>query len=111
MTIPNWYGFILLFLAAYRVFRLIAEDDILERPRRWFLNLPREWEKGDRVPEGFRDKWSLFITCPACAGFWITVAWWAAYQITNKWTLVFAVPFAANAVLIFLRRNLDPAEE
>ena len=31
--IPTWYGTILLSLAAYRVWRVLAEDTILDRPR------------------------------------------------------------------------------
>lgn len=112
MSIPDWWGFTLLALAAYRTWRLVAEDDILDRPRRWVLRLGRDWEKdGDPVPDGYRVKWGLFLTCPWCAGFWVTVLWWAAWQVTERWTLIIAVPFAASAVVGFLRVNLDPPEE
>ena len=73
---------VLLALAAWRVFQLIAVDDILDRPRRYVT---------DRLSE----KWDLFIECPYCAGFWIALAWWAAWQIDRSGTLVAAMPFGA----------------
>lgn len=99
-------------LAAYRTWRLIAEDDILNRPRRWLLRLGSEWEKeGDRVPEGFRQKWATFLTCVWCMGAWCSLAWWAVWQIEEHGTLVVATPFAISAGVGFLRRSLDPPDE
>jgi hypothetical protein len=97
--LPDVWEAALLTLAAYRWFRLSAEDDLLNRPRAWLLKRIRS------------DKLELFIQCPACAGFWIVLCWYAAWQIEQRWTLLVAVPFAANAVMIFLRRNLDPPAE
>lgn len=107
MTLPNWYGLILLSLAAFRVYRLLAEDTILDRPRRWLVRLPYDWKEGRKLPEGYREKWAIFITCPWCAGFWISLAWWGVYQITPRWTLIFAVPWAISALLALAAKNLD----
>lgn len=108
---PDWWQFVLLTLAAFRVYRLIAEDKILDRPRRWVLRLGSDWQKeGDPVPDKYRAKWGATITCPWCAGFWITVAWWVAWLITPDWTTWAAVPFAANAVMALIATNLDGAE-
>lgn len=98
--IPGWYAFILLALAAWRTFQLIADDDILDRPRRWVLRLGNDWVKdGDPVPEAYRAKWAAFITCPYCAGFWIAVAWYVAYLVSD-WTLYAAVPLALSAGVV-----------
>ena len=39
MSVPGWYELLLLSLAAWRVFHLLAEDDILDRPRRYVTRL------------------------------------------------------------------------
>lgn len=49
--------FILMALAAYRLFRLVALDTITEPARKRFK------------PDG---KMGLFISCPWCAGAWIS---------------------------------------
>lgn len=110
VNIPDWWGFLLLAAAAWRTFQLIARDDILDRPRRWVLRLG-DWRKeGDKIPEGYREKLGLFIECPYCAGFWIVVAWWAAWQIEDRWTLIVAVPFALSAALISLDKVAKSAD-
>lgn len=101
MSIPAWYELALLALAAWRTFQLISDDDILDRPRRYLLRLGEEWEKdGDPVPDNYRFKVGEFITCPYCAGFWISIVWWGAWQIWPHATLVVAAPFVINAALI-----------
>lgn len=94
MKVPDWWGFLLLALAAFRIFRLVAEDTILDRPRE---RLIRWMPKGEE-----------FVTCPHCAGFWITVGWWACWQAWPHWTVVAAVPLALSAVVGLVAVNLDP---
>lgn len=66
--IPEPWEFVLLVLAAFRVWKLIADDRILDRPRDWILDrIVRK--RGE--PKGFY--WSDFLTCPWCAGFWISI--------------------------------------
>jgi Protein of unknown function (DUF1360) len=43
--------------------------------------------------------WTDFLTCPFCAGFWISLAWWGAWQLSPHWTLVVSVPLAVSAVV------------
>lgn len=101
MDIPNWYELVFLALAAWRTFQLVSDDDILDRPRRWLLRLDPAWEKdGDPVGDDYRFEWGSFITCVYCCGFWISVAWWGAWQIEPHWTLVAAAPFVINAGVI-----------
>ena len=86
MRVPDWWSALLLGGAAFRVYRLLAKDVILDGPRAWVLRLPRNWEEGDKIPEGFREKWSTFMVCPWCLGFWICVGWWVAWQIWSHGT-------------------------
>lgn len=94
MSVPDWYALILLALAAWRVFQLICCDEILDRPRRY-------------VTGRLSERWELFIECPYCAGFWIAVIWWAAWQIESKWTLIVAVPWALSAGVIAASKVLS----
>ena len=95
MNVPDWWEALLLALAAWRIFQLIAEDTILDRPRRY-------------VTARLDAKWELFIECPYCAGFWIAVAWWAAWQIEPEWTLIVAVPWALSAGVVAAAKVLSP---
>ena len=95
MSVPDWWEALLLALAAWRIFQLIAEDTILDGPRRY-------------VTAQLDAKWELFIECPYCAGFWIAVAWWAAWQIEPHWTLIVAVPWALSAGVVAAAKVLSP---
>ena len=91
---PNWFEFLLLGLAAWSTFHIVAFDDIADRPRRWLLRLGKDWKKeGDPFPEAYRLKWAQFITCPYCAGMWIWLSW------LILWWIVPAVATAAAAVV------------
>lgn len=94
MSVPDWWEAVLLALAAWRTFQLLAEDDILETPRRY-------------VTARLSDYWQDFLTCPYCAGFWIAVAWWAAWQIEGEWTLIVAVPWALSAGVVAAAKVLS----
>jgi len=117
-VIPGTWQFILLALAAYRLWRLLAEDDILERPRRKLLRLSREWADGDSIPKGYRNELALFLTCPWCAGAWVSLATYIAWIATlGEWpdsaSEVFVglgVWFALSASVGLIRTNLDPPE-
>lgn len=94
MSVPEPWEAILLALAAWRTFQLLAEDDILETPRRYVTSRISEY-------------WEDFITCPYCAGFWIAVAWWASWQVWESWTLIVAVPWALSAGVIAAAKVLS----
>jgi hypothetical protein len=80
--IPEPYIFILLVLVAYRAWHLIAEDTVLERPRRWLVRLPKTWNEGDALPRGYRNELALFINCPWCAGAWVSLVTYVVYLAT-----------------------------
>lgn len=58
-------------IVAFRIYRLIAKDTILDTPRSWLVRLPKDWEEGKPIPRGYRAKLAEFLTCPWCMGFWI----------------------------------------
>src|SRR5262245_7684826 len=96
MKLPDWWQFTLLFLATYRIFRLIGDDEILNIPRRWFLRLGNWREEGDVVPPEYRKEWGKFLTCPYCLGFWVALTWWGGFQFSPKWACIAATPWAIN---------------
>lgn len=95
MNVPNWWESFLLFAAAYRVWRLLAVDTILDPVR-------------DRLFPNHDSYWSIFLSCPWCAGFWVTLAWWAAWLLEPHYTVVVAVPWALSLLVGLTARNLDP---
>jgi Protein of unknown function (DUF1360) len=111
--VPDWWAALLLAAAAFRVWRLLAYDSILDRPRAWVVG---SHVTGDRylatsgreeIREVKRPKFAEFVQCPWCFGFWIALAWWAAWLAAPHWTLVAAAPFALSAAVGLLAR-LDP---
>ncbi len=99
-VIPNWYALALLALAAYRLWRLLALDTILDRWRNLLI--------GSGHADDVRARWYEFVTCPYCAGAWITVGWWLAWVAWPHWTLVVAVPCALSALVGLIGSRLDP---
>lgn len=98
MNVPSWYELLLLALAAFRTWRLIARDTILDRPREWILAQPaRRW----------RDHLETWLECMWCQGFWQSLAWWGAWQVWPRATLVAAAPWAISALLALAAKNLD----
>jgi hypothetical protein len=80
---PSWYALLLLALGAYRTWKLLAEDTVLDGPRKHVLQY---------LPE-------MFVTCPWCLGFWISAAWWGAWQAWPHGTLVAASLMALSALV------------
>jgi uncharacterized protein DUF1360 len=103
-VIPEPWAFALLALAAFRVWKLIGDDAILDRPRDAAIDRLREWSP-DRST-----KIEYFITCPWCAGFWITLLWWCAWLAWPHGALVAATLFALSAVVGFLGVIIDALE-
>lgn len=98
--IPGPWEFVLLTLAVFRLWRLVAEDSVLDRPRAWLLGVPG-WLPvgGETPPAGYREKLALWLTCPWCAGFWLSVAAWAGWVAEPRWTLILAVPWALSGAV------------
>jgi hypothetical protein len=123
-VIPEPYQFVLLALIAYRLWRLIAEDDVLEGPRRRLVRLPRNWRgaSGDRpadsIPSAYRETLALWLTCPWCAGAWVCLVVYGFWMATvGEWpdtagdvTVAAGIWFALSALVGFQRAKLDPPE-
>jgi hypothetical protein len=107
MRHPDWFALLLLALAAYRLFRLIGEDTILDRPRAWLLRIPVDYKDGDPIPDAYREHLGLFLQCPWCAGFWITLGWWAAWWEWPHASLFAAAPLALSTIVGLTAKNLD----
>jgi uncharacterized protein DUF1360 len=105
-----WEG-VLLALAAFRIWRLIAADTIFDGPRKWIIGLGYRWADGDPIPKKYREHWGIFMECPWCLGFWISVVVWAAWLAVDDWAVGLAVPWALSAVVGLVRENLDPPDE
>jgi len=105
LSIPSAYALVLLSLASFRTWRLLSEDDILDRPRRYVTRLGDKWtEDGDPIPKDYREGLGKFISCPWCLGAWVVVGWWVAWQIWPFGVEVASVPFAISALVPFVNR-------
>lgn len=112
MNTPSLYHFLLLGLAAWSVFHLLAHDDILDAPRRRVLRLGKDWQQeGDPVPEDYRLKWALFLTCPYCAGFWIWIGWVIFWWVAPGAALPAAVLMGGRALVVGGQKLLGKAED
>jgi hypothetical protein len=108
MNVPNWWETTLLALAAFRTWKLLAEDDILDRPRRYVTRLGPKWKKeGDPIPKAYRAKLAEFLSCPYCFGAWIGLVWWGLWEAWPHGVLVAAVPFAISAVIVLVAKAAD----
>ena len=94
--IPSPWEWALLALAAFRVWRFLSQDEIIEPIQRRIL---------ERWPS---EKFADFMDCPWCLGFWIALAWVAAFWIWPHGTVVAAVPFALSAAVGVFAAHLDP---
>jgi hypothetical protein len=105
MKTPDWWTSLLLFAAAFRIYRLLAKDTILDMARSKLIGLGK-WGPGMPIPDGYRERWAEFIVCPWCLGFWICLGWWGAwYQWPTTITAV-SVPLALSAA-VGLAAKLD----
>lgn len=99
---PDWWQALLLALACYRLFRLLAEDVILDRPRHMLVRLPKGWQEGDQLPSNYRYGVARFVTCPACLGFHIS---WVVWLVWERWpheTLIACAPLALSAFVLLV---------
>lgn len=123
LPVPGWLALVLLSLAAFRVYRLVARDTITE-PVREAVTYPDDAtvelgekpsevtiHKGgvvvlgpDEQPKTWRVYLSTLIRCPWCAGFYVSVAWWAAWWAWPRPTLFLAAPWAISAVVAMLAK-------
>lgn len=101
MILPGPFEFMLGALAAWRIYKLIADDEILDRPRDWLE------EHGGRYVE-------TLLACPYCLGWWVSLAGSVGYYLAIDAPLdgptVFAVllvAFALSAAVVWIEILLD----
>ena len=118
MSVPAWYSLILLGVATWRTFQLIAFDTILNGFRNWLLRLDPEWnpqakagQPGYEIGKTYRLDLAIWLTCPYCAGFWIGVVWLGAWEITQKWTELVAALFVLGTFSIAGHKLLAKDED
>lgn len=90
MRYPDWIELAYLTLATFRLWKLLADDAILDGPRDWLLI---------RVPEKIEELWE----CPWCLGFWIGGLLWAAWWWWPTATLAAVTPFVISALVGIVR--------
>lgn len=111
MDVPSPWIALILVMGCYRIWRLLAEDTVLDVPRKWLVRLPRKWEEGDPLPEEYRLKLAIFLSCPWCFGWWIVLSVWGLWLLSHHWTAVFMTPWAISAGVGITRHKLDPPDE
>lgn len=108
MSVPDWYELLLLSVAAWRSWHLLAHDDIFDRPRRHVTRLGSEWTKdGDPTPKDYRLGLASWIECCYCSGAWMAIAWWVAWLIFPTEVMYATVPFALSTGVVALSAVLS----
>jgi len=90
--VPSPFEALLLGLAAWRTWHLIAKDDLTEPLRDRFL-------KNEAVLD--------FVECPFCLGAWIAGAWVVAFAIWSEGVVWAALVMAAATVPVLINRWLS----
>lgn len=96
---------VVLALAAYRAWRIVALDDITKSWRGRILGYDDTGHK-NRWPAN-RKTLGNFIKCPFCLGFWIALAAWLCFRAWPHDTLLVAWPLALSALAGLVAKNLD----
>jgi hypothetical protein len=89
---PDPFEALLLALAAWRVWHLIANDDLTEPLRDRYV-------KNEAVLD--------FIECPYCLGAWLAGAWVVAFAIWPQGVIWAALVFAVASVPVIVNHMLS----
>lgn len=89
--------FVLGSLAAWRIWKLLAADDVLD-----YFRL-----RNRVAPEGSGRR--EFLECPYCAGFWVSLLGTAGYYLIEGFDLfgLLVTAFAMSAVVVWIEVLLD----
>jgi hypothetical protein len=101
VIVPPLWSFALGALVAWRVWKLLAVDDILDY-----------WNVRDRLfpPDTGRRE---FLECQYCAGFWVSALGTLGYYLVTDvplrdgWFGLLVTAFAMSAVVVFIEIVLD----
>jgi hypothetical protein len=101
VVVPPLWSFALGALAAWRIWKLLAHDDVLDY-----------WDARDRAaPPGSQRR--EFLECPYCAGFWVSAAGTLGYYLVTDvplrdgWFGLLVTAFAMSAIVVFIEIVLD----
>ena len=86
MIVPPLWAFAIGTLAAWRVWYLLAEDEILVRPRDWIEDRSKFAEK--------------LLACPYCSGFWVSFLGTLGYYLVGPGVDVYGLLVTAFAMAI-----------
>ncbi len=97
---------LLLALAAFRTYRLIAHDDLspLVTARNWAVGAQFH---GARKPTFARPVLADWLVCAWCSGAWYSVVWYGAWLLWPHGVLYGAAPMALSA-LVGITQSLLP---
>lgn len=101
MRVPDWWGFVLLGLASFRIWRILAVDTVTE-PVRDLVFRQAEYDAGNEA--GYRFKLDEFVSCPWCFGWWVVLTWWGVWQLWGHAIYVLSVPLAISTAVGYLAR-------
>lgn len=104
--IPGPWQFVLLALASWRLWRLLAQDDLLPLLSLRNRVVGAVWSPAAGVWLFDRPVLAHFLQCAFCSGWWIALGWWGAWSAEPHWALVVAVPFALSAVVGLVAHRL-----
>lgn len=94
--IPSPLVLVVLALAAFRTYRLLAFDIVL-RPLR---DLAVGAHYPPRKPPFFDRAWlANWLVCEWCSGFWWSLGWYAAWLAWPSGSIYAAVPMAVSATV------------
>lgn len=65
-------------------------------------------EVSDVRPAYSRPTLAHLVHCPFCLGWWVSLATYAAWNVSAGWTLWLIAPFALSGAVGLVARNLDP---
>lgn len=110
--IPSPWIALVLALAAYRLTRLVGWDDF---PLAEKLRDKATGKRQSRGPHVHGDHYTYkremvqkLVTCPFCAGFWISTVVYVCWLEVPTETLYVLAPFALGAAVGLIAKNLDP---
>jgi hypothetical protein len=113
-VIPHPYVGLVLALGVFRIVRLIGWDTFplaLKLRRRatgeTIYRNATEKRDGDIIRYD-RPTLEHFLTCPWCVGFYACVVAYVAWRFEPFWTVTVLAPFALNAVVGLVAKQLDP---
>jgi len=97
VEVPSAWVFLLGSLAAWRVWKLLSTDDVLD-----YFQL-----RNRLAPEGSDRR--EFLDCPYCSGFWVSLLGTLGYYLIAGWdTYGFLVTtFAMSSIVVFVEIALD----